>query len=144
MWASQEDARTATTQVQQDSLFWMREVYERVWTPFKPKKGGASSAKRGREMEVNTLLDPSSNSGNNSPRARARGDQTGRHPGHNSPQGLPYCRDFHQKKSCAGNGAPFQNCSVMKDGWIWNAAPSLFLRSSSALPPSSLSRQPSE
>ena len=123
--------KEALEKVQNNSLFWMREVYERVisqQTKGKSKKGKDKKGSWGFPIRQPQW----------EKKGKGQGDKGGKGKGKTkskpsdwpsnwafkNPKGVPFCRDYFIKKSCQGQCGRSHNCPVVNsDGWVCNAGP---------------------
>ena len=123
--------KEALEKVQNNSLFWMREVYERVisqQTKGKSKKGKDKKGSWGYPIRQPQW----------EKKGKGQGDKGGKGKGKtkpkpsdwpsnwafSNPKGVPFCRDYFIKKSCQGQCGRSHNCPVVNsDGWVCNAGP---------------------
>ena len=123
--------KEAPEKVQNNSLFWMREVYERVisqQTKGKSKKGKDKKGSWGYPIRQPQW----------EKKGKGQGDKGGKGKGKTkskpsdwpsnwafkNPKGVPFCRDYFIKKSCQGQCGRSHNCPVVNsDGWVCNAGP---------------------
>ena len=126
--------RDAMQTVRQDSLFWTREVYERCQVrssgntvgkgKFKGQKSTGWSPKQPQWTKGSSKSMTSSTKGKGKSKSKDKGKSKPTWPSTwatSAPNGTPFCRDFHLKKTCQGNCGRSHNCPVMKDGWVCNA-----------------------
>ena len=122
--------KQALEQVRNDSLFWMREVYERVIS-----QQGKGKSKKGKDKKG---WGPPIRQPHWEKKGKGHGDKGGKGKGKTknkvsdwpsnwafkNPKGVPFCRDYFLKKQCQGQCGRSHNCPVMtSNGWVCNAAP---------------------
>ena len=123
--------KEAPEKVQNNSLFWMREVYERVisqQTKGKSKKGKDKKGSWGYPIRQPQW----------EKKGKGQGDKGGKGKGKTkskpsdwpsnwafkNPKIVPFCGDYFIKKSCQGQCGRSHNCPVVNsDGWVCNAGP---------------------
>ena len=121
----------AMTKVKEDSLFWVREVYERVIHqhskgkekgPGKPKKGKWGPPIRQLYWEKPSGKGKSKDKGKGKG-AKSKSSDWPSHWAFKNPKGVPFCRDYHLKSQCQGQCGRSHNCPVMNSqGWVCNAS----------------------
>ena len=121
--------KQAMTKVKEDSLFWMREVYERVIHQHsKGKEKGPGKSKKGKwGPPIRQLYwEKPSGEGKSKDKGKGKGakSKSSDWPSHwafKNPKGVPFCRDYHLKNQCQGQCGRSHNCSVMNSqGWVCN------------------------
>ena len=123
--------KQAMTKVKEDSLFWMREVYERVIQQHaKGKEKGPGKSKKGKWGPPirQPYWEKPSGKGKSKDKGKGKGakSKSSDWPSHwafKNPKGVPFCRDYHLKNQCQGQCGRSHNCPVMNSqGWVCNAS----------------------
>ena len=142
--------KEAMTDVRNDTLFWQREVYERMLRSSlsrpkgkgqgDPKGGKAKSWQKGaktRYTPVYTLIyqpqwDKShkgaggkgagkTKKGSKGKGKSKEGQNWPKHWAKLCPRGLAFCVEFHVKRTCPGQCGRSHNCPVQQGTWVCNA-----------------------
>ena len=123
--------KEALDKVQNNSLFWMREVYERVIS--QQAKGKSKKGKDKKGSWGYPIRQPQWEK-----KGKGQGDKGGKgkgkfkskpsdwpsHWAFKNPKGVPFCRDYFIKKTCQGQCGRSHNCPVVNaEGWVCNAGP---------------------
>ena len=116
------------TALKEDSLFWQREVYERL--PKVPERNqglkGIGSFMKGKGMSKPTWSpsQPQWTKGKSSQKGKgSKGQSKGKDPSWPknwatvAPRGLQFRRDHLLRNKCAGNCGRSHGCPIIKDGW---------------------------
>eukprot|EP00434_Breviolum_minutum_P041685 symbB.v1.2.037085.t1/scaffold5381.1/size27835/3 len=121
--------KEALDKVQNNSLFWMREVYERVIS--ERAKGKSKKGKDKKGSWAYPIRQPQWEK-----KGKGYGDKGGKGKGKakskpsdwpsnwafKNPKGVPFCRDYFIKKTCQGQCGRSHNCPVVNsEGWVCNA-----------------------
>ena len=123
--------KQAMKEVKEDSLFWMREVYERVIQQnSKGRDKGSGKTKKGKWGPPirQPQWEKPSGKGKSKDKGKGKGakSKSSDWPSHwafKNPKGVPFCRDFHLKNQCQGQCGRSHNCPVMNSqGWVCNAS----------------------
>ena len=123
--------KEALDKVQNNSLFWMREVYERVISERakgKSKKGKDKKGSWGYPIRQPQWEKKGKGSGDKGGKGKGKGKSKPSDWPSNwafkNPKGLPFCRDYFIKKNCQGQCGRSHNCPVVNsEGWVCNAGP---------------------
>ena len=123
--------KQAMKEVKEDSLFWMREVYERVIQQnSKGRDKGSGKTKKGKWGPPirQPQWEKPSGKGKSKDKGKGKGakSKSSDWPSHwafKNPKGVPFCRDYHLKNQCQGQCGRSHNCPVMNSqGWVCNAS----------------------
>ena len=123
--------KEALDKVQNNSLFWMREVYERVISERakgKSKKGKDKKGSWGYPIRQPQWEKKGKGSGDKGGKGKGKGKSKPLEWPSNwafkNPKGVPFCRDYFIKKNCQGQCGRSHNCPVVNsEGWVCNAGP---------------------
>ena len=102
--------KQAMKEVKEDSLFWMREVYERVIQQnSKGRDKGSGKTKKGKWGPPirQPHWEKPSGKGKSKDKGKGKGtkSKSSDWPSHcafKNPKGVPFCRDYHLKNQCQG------------------------------------------
>ena len=124
--------KEAMTAQKADTLFWQREVYERLSKPDKgsgqPKGSGGQNPKgKGKVRPAWSPFQPQWSKGKQpqkgkTPKGSSKGKDNNwpKNWATQTPKGLQFCRDFLLRNKCPGNCGRSHGCPVIKDGWTCN------------------------
>ena len=123
--------KEALEKVQNNSLFWMREVYERVISERakgKSKKGKDKKGSWGYPIRQPLWEKKGKGHGDKGGKGKGKGKSKPSDWPSNwafkNPKGVPFCRDYFIKKTCQGQCGRSHNCPVVNsEGWVCNAGP---------------------
>ena len=123
--------KEALDKVQNNSLFWMREVYERVISERakgKSKKGKDKKGSWGYPIRQPLWEKKGKGHGDKGGKGKGKGKSRPSDWPSNwafkNPKGVPFCRDYFIKKTCQGQCGRSHNCPVVNsEGWVCNAGP---------------------
>ena len=123
--------KEALDKVQNNSLFWMREVYERVISERakgKSKKGKDKKGSWGYPIRQPLWEKKGKGHGDKGGKGKGKGKSRPSDWPSNwafkNPKGVPFCRDYFIKKNCQGQCGRSHNCPVVNsEGWVCNAGP---------------------
>ena len=115
-----------------DTLFWQREVYERLSKPDEgsgqPKGSGGQNPKgKGKSRPSWSPFQLQWSKGKQNQKGKAsKGSSKGKDNNWpknwatQTPNKLQFCRDFLLRNKCPGNCGRSHGCPVIKDGWTCN------------------------
>ena len=123
--------KEALDKVQNNSLFWMREVYERVISERakgKSKKGKDKKGSWGYPIRQPLWEKKGKGHGDKGGKGKGKGKSKPSDWPSNwafkNRKGVPFCRDYFIKKTCQGQCGRSHNCPVVNsEGWVCNAGP---------------------
>ena len=123
--------KEALDKVQNNSLFWMREVYERVISERakgKSKKGKDKKGSWGYPIRQPLWEKKGKGHGDKGGKGKGKGKSRPSDWPSNwafkNPKRVPFCRDYFIKKTCQGQCGRSHNCPVVNsEGWVCNAGP---------------------
>lgn len=126
--------KEALTAQRNDTLFWQREVYERLPKANERTHGTQGqkgtnpySKGKGKQKPAWTPSQPQWNKGKSTSKGKqSKGSQKGKDSNWPknwatmTPRGIPYCRDHLLRNKCPGNCGRAHGCPIIKDGWTCN------------------------
>lgn len=131
--------KESISKIQGASLFWQREVYEKMARPDKPGRWlqpyqqqqqppfPSPSKGKGKYKGKFASYQPYKGKGKKGKKGGGKGkkgkDQWPSNWARKTPKGVEFCQAYHLRSSCQGNCNRSHNCPVMKDGWVCNQPP---------------------